>query len=46
MRPQVIYVYPFTTPVGDFGVQKARLARLRAELKWRILGCELIECYD
>ena len=32
------------TPVGDFGEQKKRMERIRAEVEWRRVGCELQEC--
>ena len=40
----VKYVYPFTTPVSDFGEQKKRMERIRGEVGWRRVGCELEEC--
>ena len=42
----VKYVYPFMTPVGDFGAQSQRLRSIREALGWQILGCELIECFQ
>lgn len=40
----VQYVYPFMTPVSDFGEQKKRMERIRQEVGWRRVGCELEEC--
>ena len=40
----VKYVYPFMTPVSDFGEQKKRMERIRREVEWRRVGCELEEC--
>jgi uncharacterized protein (DUF1499 family) len=37
----VKYVYPFMTPVGDFGEQRKRMERIRKEVGWRRVGCEL-----
>lgn len=42
----VKYVWPISQPLTDFGKQRERLEALRSELGWRVLGCELIECYD
>ena len=42
----VLYVYPFFQPVSDGGLQKSRLAAVRGRLGWRLVGCELQECYD
>ena len=39
-------VYPFMTPISDGGLQKSRLALIREQLKWRLVGCELVECYQ
>ena len=39
----VTYVYPFTTPVSDFGEQKKRMERIRNEVEWRRVGCEISE---
>lgn len=41
----VKYVYPFLTPIPDGGLQSKRLQRLREELGWRLVGCELVECF-
>jgi len=40
------FIYPFLTPVSDGGLQKQRLARVRQVLGWRLVGCELVECYE
>jgi len=42
----VKYVYPFMTPISDFGEQSKRLKSVRDSLGWSILGCELIECFQ
>jgi hypothetical protein len=34
------------TPVSDGGLQKSRLTAIREQLAWRLVGCELIECYQ
>lgn len=39
----VKYVYPFMTPVSDFGEQKKRMERIRKEVEWRRVGCEIEE---
>eukprot|EP00850_Spirogloea_muscicola_P018559 SM000171S03248 [mRNA] locus=s171:217316:218172:- [translate_table: standard] len=31
---RVVYVYPFTTPLGDFGAQRRHLRQLEDELGW------------
>ena len=33
------------TPISDGGLQKSRLALIREQLRWRLVGCELQECY-
>jgi hypothetical protein len=38
-------VYPFMTPVSDGGLQKSRMVAIRDQLRWRLVGCELQECY-
>lgn len=40
-----VFVYPFTVSVSDGGLQAQRLRELRARLGWRLVGCELAECY-
>jgi len=40
------FIYPFQTPIGDLGRQKNRLKALREAIGARVVGCELIECYD
>lgn len=42
----VKYIYPIQQPISDFGSQKKRMDALRADLGWRLSGCELIECYE
>eukprot|EP00850_Spirogloea_muscicola_P020542 SM000219S06687 [mRNA] locus=s219:149011:149865:+ [translate_table: standard] len=34
MAGRVVYVYPFTTPLGDFGAQRRHLRQLEDELGW------------
>ncbi|GAQ79288.1 hypothetical protein KFL_000270480 [Klebsormidium nitens] len=43
---KVIFVYPFTTPISDLDAQRKRMEQLRQEIGWRLVGCELIECYQ
>jgi len=40
------YLFPLQTPISDFNAQQKRLAAVRAELGWRLVGCELLECYQ
>ncbi|GAB5362455.1 hypothetical protein AAMO2058_000798500 [Amorphochlora amoebiformis] len=40
------YIYPFQTPIGDLGRQKKRLVAVRDTIGARVVGCELLECYD
>lgn len=42
---RVAVVYPFMTPVSDGGLQKSRMSAIRDQLRWRLVGCELQECY-
>eukprot|EP00180_Rhodochaete_pulchella_P001161 Plantae.Rhodophyta-Rhodochaete_pulchella.ctg1983.p1 GENE.Plantae.Rhodophyta-Rhodochaete_pulchella.ctg1983~~Plantae.Rhodophyta-Rhodochaete_pulchella.ctg1983.p1 ORF type:complete len:219 (+),score=24.30 Plantae.Rhodophyta-Rhodochaete_pulchella.ctg1983:284-940(+) len=35
---EVIYVYPLTQPISDFGKNRARLDQIRSELGWEQLG--------
>ena len=42
----VQWVYPFQTPVSDFGKQRKRMEELRQELGFVLRGCELLECYQ
>ena len=46
MTSEIRYIYPIQQPVSDFGAQEKRLKRIRDELGWRLVGCELIECYE
>ena len=39
------YLYPLTQPISDGGMQRKRMDAIRAELKYRLSGCELVECY-
>lgn len=41
----VKYIWPIQQPLSDFGAQRKRLQQLRTQLGWRLIGCELIECY-
>ncbi|CAG9464729.1 unnamed protein product [Pedinophyceae sp. YPF-701] len=41
----VKYLYPLTQPIGDGNAQQKRMQTVRAELGWKLVGCELIECY-
>lgn len=36
MAKKVVYLYPFTTPIGDFGGQQKRLESLEKELGWSL----------
>jgi hypothetical protein len=40
------YLYPLQTPISDRGAQRKRMDGVRAALGWRLVGCELIECYQ
>ena len=42
----VKYIYPFQVPITDFGAQEKRLKAVREDLRWPLVGCELIECYE
>eukprot|EP01025_Chloroclados_australasicus_P055811 TRINITY_DN6851_c0_g2_i1.p3 TRINITY_DN6851_c0_g2~~TRINITY_DN6851_c0_g2_i1.p3 ORF type:complete len:224 (-),score=26.98 TRINITY_DN6851_c0_g2_i1:712-1383(-) len=46
MAGSVKYVWPIQQAVSDFGTQKKRLDMIRNDLGWRIVGCELLECYE
>ena len=41
----VKYVWPIQQPISDFGVQKQRVVQVREQLGWKLVGCELLECY-
>ncbi len=41
----VKYVWPIQQPISDFGMQKQRAVQLREQLGWKLVGCELLECY-
>lgn len=41
----VKYVWPIQQPISDFGVQKQRIVQVREQLGWKLVGCELLECY-
>ncbi|KAI7839251.1 hypothetical protein COHA_006949 [Chlorella ohadii] len=46
MAAQVKYVWPIQQAVTDFGSQRQRLKEVRRRLGWRLLGCDLLECYE
>ena len=46
MAGTVKYVWPVTQPISDFGAQRKRMAAVRRELRWRVLGCDLLECFE
>lgn len=41
----VKYVWPIQQPISDFGTIKKRMTMVRESLGWKIVGCELVECY-
>lgn len=45
MATQVKYIWPIQQAVTDFGSQRQRLKQVRQRLGWRLIGCDLIECY-
>mmetsp|Transcript_22223 Transcript_22223/g.56955 ORF Transcript_22223/g.56955 Transcript_22223/m.56955 type:complete len:228 (+) Transcript_22223:131-814(+) len=42
----VKYIWPIQQPVTDLDTQTKRIKAIRNELGYRLVGCELIECYD
>ena len=42
----VKYLYPFQTPISDFGAQRKRVEAIRQNLGWRKLGCDVKECFE
>lgn len=42
----VKYIWPLTLPLTDGGAQRKRLDAIRQQLDWRLVGCELVECYQ
>lgn len=46
MAAQVKYVWPIQQAITDFGAQRQRLKEVRSRLGWRILGCDLLECFE
>lgn len=46
MAGSVKYIWPIQQPITDFGAQKKRLDEIRERVGWKLIGCELIECYD
>lgn len=46
MAAEVRWVWPIQQAVTDFGAQRQRLKEVRQRLGWRILGCDLIECFE
>ena len=45
-RGAVQFLYPLQRPLGDFNMQRRRLEKLRETLGYRLVGCELLECYQ
>mmetsp|Transcript_7815 Transcript_7815/g.26156 ORF Transcript_7815/g.26156 Transcript_7815/m.26156 type:complete len:237 (-) Transcript_7815:335-1045(-) len=43
---QVNYIWPIQQPITDGDLQRKRTRELRKALQFRLVGCELIECYD
>ena len=43
---KVVYLYPFTTPIGDFDTQRKRMLMLESELGWRDASCSGGNCLD
>jgi hypothetical protein len=43
---QVKYIWPIQTPLTDFDAQRKRAAAVREQLRWQLIGCELIECFQ
>ena len=43
---QVKYIWPIQTPLTDFDAQRKRLGAVREQLRWQLIGCELIECFQ
>eukprot|EP00897_Mesotaenium_endlicherianum_P003467 jgi/Mesen1/3148/ME000184S02217 len=47
MAKVIKYVYPFTTPIGDFDNQRRHLTAIENELEWALPGCDSAGCdYD
>ena len=46
MAAQVKYIWPIQQAVTDFGAQRKRLKLVRQQLGWRLLGCDLLECFE
>lgn len=42
----VKYIWPIQQPIGDFDAQRKRMEVIRAALGWRVIGCDLLECYQ
>jgi hypothetical protein len=42
----VKYVWPLQTAVSDLGTQRKRVEAIRKELGWRLVGCDLLECFE
>jgi hypothetical protein len=40
MARKVVYLYPFTTPIGDFDGQQRRMRSLEEQLGWSIPNFE------
>ena len=42
----VKYLWPIQQPVSDLDTQRKRLTAIREELGYRLVGCDLIECFQ
>lgn len=42
----VRYLWPLTQPVSDLDTQRQRMRAIREDLRWPLVGCELVECYE
>ncbi|BDA41940.1 probable thylakoid lumenal 17.9 kDa protein, chloroplastic [Coccomyxa sp. Obi] len=46
MAGSVKYIWPLQTAVSDLGTQRKRVESIRKALGWRLVGCDLLECYE
>ncbi len=46
MAATVKYVPLISQPVFDFDAQRKRMKALRQKLRWNVIGCDLLECFD
>ena len=46
MAARVRYIWPVSQAIMDGGAQRRRVKALRDRLGWRVLGCDLLECYE